>query len=260
MGEGVILMETLLGVPLDAIMVGSLVASVAVVGLLLLAALRRPLLLRLALRNPGRRPLQACLITLGLTLSAVVVGTAFFTGDTMTHTVRALVASGLGRADEVVLALPRDQRRSPAEYVGALLNGSLLTGLGGYFAEERAGALIREVSADGRIAGLTPAIGGQVTVVNLDQQAVQGQVNVLALPPDYPPVFGGLVSPDGQPVPLAALEPDELLANAEAAAQVGAEAGTRLELRAGSGGLSTRVRAVVRTGELGGTQPTLFLP
>jgi putative ABC transport system permease protein len=253
-------METLLGVPLDVIMVGSLGTTLLVVGLLLLSAIRRPLLLRLALRNPGRRPLQAGLITLGLTLSTVVVGTAFNTGDTITHTVRSLVASGLGRADEVVLALPRDQRRSPAEYVGALLNGSLLTGLGGYLPEQRAGTLIAAVSRDDRIAGMTPAIGGQVTVVNLDQQAVQGQVSVLALPPDYPPVFGALVSPDGEPISLADLAADELLATADAAAQVGAEAGTRLELRAGDVAFPTRVRAVVSGGELGGTQPTLFVP
>ena len=252
-------METLLGVPLDAIMVSSLGATGLVVGLLLLSAIRRPLLLRLALRNPGRRPLQAGLITLGLTLSTVVVGTAFNTGDTITHTVRSLVASGLGRADEVVLALPRDQRRSPAEYVGALLNGSLLTGLGGYFPEERASALIAAVSRDGRIAGLTPAIGEQVTVVNLDQQAVQGQLSVLALPPDYPPVFGALASLDGERISLADLASDELLANADAAAQAGAEPGTRLELRTANGSFSARVRAVVRSGDLGGAQPTLFL-
>ena len=82
--------------------------------MLVLAAIRRPILLRLAVRNPARRPAQACSITLGLTLSTVIVTTAFNTGDTITHTVRTLVASGLGRADEVVLALPREQFRNPA--------------------------------------------------------------------------------------------------------------------------------------------------
>src|SRR5712691_6113160 len=118
---------------MDQILAGSLASVALLLGALSLAALHRPLLLRLALRNPGRRPAQALLITLGLTLSTLIVSTALNTGDTITHTVRSLVARGVGRVDEIVVAIPRGAQRSPAEYVGALLNGSLLTGLGGYF-------------------------------------------------------------------------------------------------------------------------------
>src|SRR5688572_19017057 len=189
-------MNSLLGVPLDRLLLACAGLVLAGTAFLVLAAIRRPILLRLALRNPGRRPAQAGLITLGLTLSTIIVTTALNTGDTITHTVRTLVASGLGRADEVILALPREQLRSPGQTVGALLNGSLLTGAGRYFPESRAAGLAAAVADEPRLAGLTAAIGEQVTVLNLDLQAVQGQVSVLALPPDYPTVFGQLIAED----------------------------------------------------------------
>jgi putative ABC transport system permease protein len=198
-------------------------------------------------------------VVLGLTLSTLVISTAFNTGDTITYTVRMLVARGLGRADEVIVALPRDSRRGPAEYVGALLNGSLLTGQGGYFPQARAELLGQAVSADDQIAGLTAAIGEQVTVVNRDLQAVQGQVSLLALPPDYPRPFGLLVGADGQERGLDRLEPDQVLLNADAAAFLAAEPGSRLDLRTAQNVLAMRVADVVQTGDLGGAQATIYL-
>ena len=253
-------MDSLFGVSLDALLAWSLGVTALVAAGLLIVAVRQPLLLRLALRNCLRRPLQTGLIVLGLTLSTVVISTAFNTGDTITHTIRTLVARGLGRADEVVVALPRDTRRSPNEYLGALLNGSLLTGQGVYFPAERAAALAEALADDSRIAGLTPAIGEQVTVVNRDLHAVQGQVSLLALPVDYPPVFGALLTLDGQSRSLAELQPGELLLNNEAAALLAAETGTALDLRARDGVLAFRVAGVVQTGDLGGAQATVYVP
>jgi putative ABC transport system permease protein len=252
-------MNSLLGIPLDQLLLGSAVLVLAGTAFLVLAAIRRPILLRLALRNSARRPAQACLITLGLTMSTVIVTTAFNTGDTITHTVRTLVASGLGRADEVVLSVPREQFRNPGQTVGALLNGSLLTGAGRYFPESRAAELAAVVADEPRLAGLTAAIGEQVTVLNLDLQAVQGQVSVLALPPEYPPVFGGLIAEDdGRPLALSELAPGQVYANVDAARQLGLAGGTRLELRLRDGALEVGVRAVVLGGDLGGSQPTLY--
>src|SRR5690349_5859207 len=131
-------MDSILGVPVEWILAAAAGVSLLVLSVLVWSAARRPLWLRLATRNPGRRPLQAGLICLGLTLSSIVVSTSLNTGDAVGYTVRALVARGVGRTDEVVIALPRGQRRNPSEYLGALLNGSLLTGLGEQFSEESA--------------------------------------------------------------------------------------------------------------------------
>ena len=253
-------METLLGVPVEIILVASLGATLVAVLALTALTLRRPLLARVAARNAARRRAQAILITLGLALSTIITSTAFNTGDTITHTVRSLVASGLGRADEVVLAIPRDRRRSPGEYLAALVDGSLLTGLGSYFPETRATQLAAATAGDPRIGGLLPAIAEQVTVVNLDLQAVQGQVNLVAIPPDYPSAFGPLRTAEGAELRLDVLGPNELLAGAEAAAQTGATPGTHLELRTPNGALQYVVRDVVSAGGLGGTRPTLYLP
>ena len=253
-------MESLLGISMDAIALGSLAASALVLGSLLLAVLRQPLLLRLALCGPPRRPLQTGLVLIGLALSTIVIGTALNTGDTISHTIRTLVASSVGRADEVVLALPRDQRRSPSEYVTALLNGTLLTGFGTYFPEEQAARLAGAISRDDRLAGMTPAIGEQATAVNRAQEALAAQIRLLALPVDFPPVFGSLVSPTGEPLALTDLRPSELLANTDAAALLRADPGDLLEVRTRDGTFAFTLRAIAETGSLSGAQPTLYVP
>src|SRR5215218_6895975 len=95
-------MRTLFGLSHDLLLVGLTVVGVAVVGVLGLAAWRNPLLPRLAWRNVPRRPGFAALITLGLTIGTIILSSAFTTGDTMSQSVRSVVAGVLGSADEVV--------------------------------------------------------------------------------------------------------------------------------------------------------------
>jgi putative ABC transport system permease protein len=249
---------TLLGIPVDQLLVALSGVCLCLLLALAVATSRRPLLVRLAVRYARRRLLQAALITLGLGLSTIITSTALNTGDLVSQTIRSLVAGGLGRADEVVLALPRDQRRSMSELMGALLNGSLLTGLGQYFPEARAKDLALTLAGDSRVAGLLPAIGEQVTVVDLDQHTVRGQASLLAMPPNYPTLFGQLSGADGEDLDLTRLQPGEVLANADAAAQLQAQAGTTFELRTRDGPLRFRVAGVSQTAGPGGSQPTLY--
>ncbi len=81
--------------------------AVVLIGLAVVAV-SRPLLVRLALRNLPRRPGFAALITLGLTLGTIILSTAFTTGDTMSLSVRTVVAGALGTADEVVFVPSAD--------------------------------------------------------------------------------------------------------------------------------------------------------
>src|SRR5256885_3030175 len=90
------------------------------------AAWRNPLLLRLAWRNVPRRPGFAVLITLGLTIGTVILSSAFTTGDTMSQSVRTVVAGVLGSADEVVF-IPAAEQRSGFDLAQSIASGSLLT-------------------------------------------------------------------------------------------------------------------------------------
>src|SRR5436309_2358270 len=96
-------MQAILGVEMAA--VAAAVIGMFAVGLatIVVAALRNRLLLRLAVRNVPRRPFQSTLIALGLALATIIVTTALTTGDTLSYTVRSLVAGSIGRADEVIV-------------------------------------------------------------------------------------------------------------------------------------------------------------
>jgi len=68
---------------------------------------RRPVLRRLAIRNPLRRPREASLVVLGSMLGAAIITGSFVVGDTLNRSTRQLAYSHLGPVDEVVTA--RDQ-------------------------------------------------------------------------------------------------------------------------------------------------------
>ncbi|MXZ46143.1 MAG: hypothetical protein F4Z08_03975, partial [Chloroflexi bacterium] len=75
-------MDSLFGIPLTSILVALLLALGAIFGVLAVIALRQPLLVRMGLRNIGRRRTQTSLIVIGLMLSTLIISAAFATGDT----------------------------------------------------------------------------------------------------------------------------------------------------------------------------------
>ena len=156
-------MTAILGVPTTTIT--AVVAAVFLGGLAILAVigLRDRLLLRLALRNVPRRRAQSALISLGLALSTVIITTALNTGDTMSHTMRSLVAGTVGRADEIVVRPRRDARRIGFDNVQSVANGTFLTGTLQPFAQSEADRIQAALAGDDRVAGVAPAVVEQVT-------------------------------------------------------------------------------------------------
>src|SRR5581483_8770942 len=116
---------------------------------------------------------------------------ALFTGDTMTYTVRSLVADSLGRVDEVVVQSwlgPRGQNR---RWFEAIAKGAPLTAGSGYF-----DAAVYDRLADtpdgGPVAALVPAIVEQATLVDLTTQQLLPDTNLLGLPADGAAALGTL--------------------------------------------------------------------
>src|SRR3979411_271652 len=116
-------MRSLFGVSQDALLVGLLTLTALVALVLGTAAWRNPLLPRLAWRNVPRRPGFAALITLGLTIGTVILSSAFTTGDTMSQSVRTVVAGVLGSADEVAF-IPAPVQRSGFDLAQSIASGS----------------------------------------------------------------------------------------------------------------------------------------
>ena len=253
-------MNAILGVPTTTI--AAVVAAIFLGGLAALAAvgLRDRLLLRLALRNVPRRRAQSVLISLGLALSTVIITTALNTGDTMSHTMRSLVAGTVGRADEIVVRPRRDARRIGFDNVQSVVNGTFLTGTLQPFAESEAARIQAALADDDRVAGVAPAVVEQVTAVNTTTGELQAQVRVYALPRDYPPVFGSAIGVDGRPIAFGGLGEAAVLLNPDATNVLRAEAGQRLLLQLGERSLDVEVAGLVRGGDLTGAQATILMP
>src|ERR1700682_2729541 len=140
-------MRSLFGVSQDALLLGLLGLPLVVVVVLGAAAWRNPLLPRLAWRNVPRRPGFAALITLGLTIGTVILSSAFTTGDTMSQSVRTVVAGVLGSADEVVF-IPAPVQRSGFDLAQSIASGSLLTGVTSYFPASDAQQIVDVLTND----------------------------------------------------------------------------------------------------------------
>ncbi|MBX5490520.1 MAG: FtsX-like permease family protein [Chloroflexi bacterium] len=253
-------MARLFGIPLELLATGAAAGCALLLGLVLLLTLRRRVLWRLALRNIPRRLGYALLAVAGLALGTAVVSSALFTGDTMTYTVRSLVADSLGRVDEVVVPARIAPNAQNRRWFEALTTGAPLTAGSSYFDAQRYEELAAALPADSPIAALVPAIVGQGTLIDLSTQQLALNVTVLGLPADLPSVLGRLVRPDGSPLALTELAAGTLYVNTEAASQLSAAEGDQLELRLDDHVLPLRLAATYAAGDLGGTRPTVVLP
>ena len=253
-------METLLGIPMAWIV--SAVAGLFVLGVggLAIGALRSRILFALAVRNIPRRRVQSALIAVGLALGTVIITTALNTGDTMSYTVRSLVAGTVGRTDEVIVQPQRDARRTGFDAAQSIANGTFLTGTLSPFDQGEYDRLAAALAGDERIAGLVPAIVEQAVVVNLTTQELQAQVRLYALPREYPAVFGRLETEGGRPAPLRDVAPGQAVLNREAAAALQASPGDRLRVYYRERPIELELVEVTRNGDLGGAQPTFVLP
>src|SRR5579885_3766818 len=79
-----------------------LICSVAAAALVTLLALRRPIFLKIGLRNVPRRRLRMVLIIFGLMLATTFISAALAVGDTISTAVRSVAVYNYGRVDEIV--------------------------------------------------------------------------------------------------------------------------------------------------------------
>ncbi|MFN0073056.1 MAG: ABC transporter permease [Chloroflexota bacterium] len=251
-------MRSLFGLSQDALVLAVGVAVVLMFLALGAQAWRQPLFARLALRRAFRRPGLAVLITAGLTVSTIVLSSAFTTGDTVSLSVRSVVAGVVGTSDEIVF-LPKRQRRSGAELAQALASGTFLTGWNEYCPETEYSRVLEIVADDPRVSAVIPAVLEQVAV-STPELGLRGQVAIVGLPAEAVRQTGGLRTPDGRVVDLDALAADEILINSEGAAGLGVASGDMLRFYGLAQEVDLRLAMVTRSGDLGGAQATLFLP
>ncbi len=241
---------------------------------------RKPVLIKLGLRNIPRRPTQTVLIIIGLTLSTVIFLSSFAIGDTLNYSVQQQAINAYGAIDEV-LAPPifsllvglDDQAPGEDEAVTALedeftqlTEGGLSTVLavvqGGLpsISEERF-RLLKEQAAD---EPLIDGVAGSILFPTIIRDVSSGQGEplgfIFAVDDDYDEQFG-LVTVDGEPVTMEGLEPGVSNIFGQTAdlfglvGNFGAQLGLGESALSGAAALTAAVGAAVTLGSEGGFDP-----
>ena len=243
-------MNELFGIPLDTLLLILAIGLGVAFGILAVLAIRNPVLVRLGVRNFGRRRSRTSLIVLGLMLGTTIVAAALVTGDTMSHTIRTTATAALGESDEVVSA-----KGAVDDIPGDLGDASGV----GWFPESVAGE-IRST--------LGPNLADGVVNVVVDHMAVQAPrtkqseptVTLFGADPAGMKGFSPIVGSDGRHVSLADLSPGQAYLNTDAADELGVRPGdTVIAYPAGSRAV-LRVRDVVAFNGAATADAALLLP
>jgi putative ABC transport system permease protein len=233
-------MTKLFGIPVGTLATVLMVATVALLGVVGAVAARHPVFVRMGIRNVRRRPGRSTLIVVGSMLGTAIIAAALATGDSMSQTIRSSATAALGRTDEVLAA-----RGSSQFDVGAITTESAGGTGTHYFPQSAVREVERAVRPSGLVAGVAPVIVEDVAVQDLTARQSEPRVTLFAGDPARLTAFGPIRSGNST-VSLADLGPGEVFLNARAARKLGAHAGDRLRVLAGTGTRDVRVRAIVR--------------
>ena len=178
-------MDSLFGIPLTSILVALLLTLGAIFAILGVIAWRQPLLVRMGLRNIGRRKPQTALIVIGLMLSTLIISAAFATGDTVGYSITNEVYDAFEEADFFIgfdgdIAAERDDR---------LLTDEFLDTLNAEFAD------------DPDIDGITGVLVEVLPVLNAERRLAEAEAGFIGVDPDTVDAFKGLKTLDGDLIP-----------------------------------------------------------
>ena len=197
-------MEKLFGMPIEQLMVALLVVFGVMVAIVGLVALRKPVMLKLALRNIPRRRAQTVLIVLGLMLATLLFSASFATGDTMTHSIRVQAVRELGEVDVVV-------RAESLEASGGLA----------YFDQSYFETVRERLSDNPEVEGVAPVVTEVAPVVVPATRLSEPEVDILGYAEEQMGGFDQLVDVRGKSVSLADLSPNQVYVSSEAADKLG---------------------------------------
>ena len=182
-------MDSLFGIPLTSILVALLLALGAIFGILGLLAWRQPLLVRMGLRNIGRRRTQTSLIVIGLMLSTLIISAAFATGDTVGYSITNEVYNSFEEVDFLIgfddaAAAERDDR---------------------YLTDEFLGVLAAEFADDPDIDGVSGLLVEVLPALNAERRLAEAAAGFVGVDPATVDAFKGLKTLDGELIPGSTL-------------------------------------------------------
>ncbi len=244
-------MQELFGIPVDTLLLILAVALVVALGFVGVLALRNRILLKLAVRNVGRRRGRSALIVVGLMLGTTIIAAALTTGDTMNNTIRATAVDALGETDETIAP-----RGAVDDIPGAL---GAATGTG-WLDEATVERVESALAGSELVDGVTGAIVDQVAVQAPVQRQSEPSVVLFAADPVRMEGFSPIVGTEGENLSLGDLRPGEVYLNRKAAKELRVAAGDRVLVFAGGTDSTARVHDVVRFEGAGTADAAMLVP
>ena len=222
-------MTDIFGLSVTTLAIGVGIAVGVVLGIIGLFALRRPLVVRMGLRNIPRRRAQTVLIVFGLTLATIIVAMSFSTGDTMTSSIRESAYDGQYRIDHMVSF---DEEAAVAEGDERRVSQRVLEDLRAELADDE--------RADGVFGALIEPVG----VINLDTRLSEPVFWLVGADAADADAVGAIPDEDWEPLEFSSVGADEIVVSRRAADQLAAEPGHVLRLFAGEERVDLRVAAI----------------
>ncbi len=209
-------MEELFGLPtiqLMWIVVAIVGVAAAVIGYIFF---KRPILVRMGLRNIPRRRAQTVLVTMGLTLATIIVTIAFSTGDSLAVSIRDTAIDGLQRVDHLI----------SAEEVAGDAGFEQTEGIPQQVLDD----LSAEFAGDERVDAVFGARFELVPAEHPDAGQTEPEFYLVGLDPDLATRIGAVVDESGDPLALNALAANEIVINQRAARELAAGPGDVVRL------------------------------
>ena len=225
-------MQELFGMPIDSLGTCLAIIFTVSVGILLVQAIRNPVLAKLGIRNIPKRPAQSLLIVIGLMLSTVIIGASLGIGDTVFNSIRVTALEASGYVDETITSSLR--RFSSTRY----------------FPEERMKEFEDLFDGDARVDGIISRISTSLPVMNDATSRTESRMTIRGYSADSQSGFGPIIGTDGSEILLSDLEVDEVILNKNAAQILKANPGDRIKIYTASGVSSHVVRVVAQHGGL----------
>ncbi|MXW23504.1 MAG: FtsX-like permease family protein [Chloroflexi bacterium] len=207
-------MDSLFGIPLTSILVALLLALGAIFGVLAVIALRQPLLVRMGLRNIGRRRTQTSLIVIGLMLSTLIISAAFATGDTVGYSITNEIYDSFEEVDFVIgfddeVASEREDR---------------------YLTDEFLGTLTAEFGDDPDIDGISGLLVEVLPALNAERRLAEPVAGFIGVDPSSIDTFNGLKTLDGELISASTLGGMRAYASQDLAEQLDVSAGDTVQI------------------------------
>ncbi len=207
-------MEELFGLPtirLMWIVVAIAGVAAAVIGFIFF---KRPILVRMGLRNIPRRRAQTVLVTMGLTLATIIVTIAFSTGDSLAVSVRNLALDSLERIDHFITEEETDE----SSEAGSGIPNQVLLDLQTHF------------ESDDRIDAIFGSRFDLVPIEHPDAGQIEPQFFLVGVDPATVDRLDAVRDEDGDLLRLSEVGANEIVINERAALELDAEPGDQIRL------------------------------